>query len=113
MADAKHYLVNRLTRQATATVNGKSKQLRIVSEHDFLLPHNPSWTPDIEDSTYEVELWDANHGLRPGDEVSIELQSEAVPESISVLEGTVTTVAEQKVSISGTSVLMSRETAKC
>ena len=36
MADAKHYLVNRLTRQVRVTVDGKSKQLRVVSERDFL-----------------------------------------------------------------------------
>ena len=102
MADAKHYLVNRLTRQVTVTVNGKSKQLRIVSEHDFFLPHNPSWTLDVEDSAYEVELWDANHGLRLGDEVSMELQPEAGLRLVSILEGTVTKVEEQKVSVTGT-----------
>ena len=113
MADAKHYLVNRLTRQVTVTVNGKSKQLRIVSEHDFFLPHNPSWTLDIEDSAYELEFWDANHGLRPGEEVLMKLQSEAVPDSVSVLEGTVTKVEEQKVSVTGTDFLTSRETVEC
>ena len=94
MADAKHYLVNRLTRQVTATVNRESKQLRIVSEQDFFVPHNPSWT--------EVEFWDTNHGLCPGEEVSIELQSDADQSLVSVLEGTVTKVEEQKVSVTGT-----------
>ena len=105
MADAKHYLVNRLTRQVTATINRESKQLRIVSEHDFFLPHNPSWTLGVEDSVYEVELWDANHGLRPSDEVSMELQSETMPESVSVLEGKVTAVEKQSVSVTGTDCL--------
>ena len=102
MEDAKHYLVNGLTRQVTVTVSGESKQLRIVTGQDSFHPSNPSWTSDIEDSTYEVEFWDANHGLRPGDELSIELQSEARYRSVSVLEGTVSEVEEQRVSVSGT-----------
>ena len=102
VADAKHYLVNGLTRQVTVTVSGEPKQLRIVTGQDSFHPSDPSWTPDIEDPAYEVEFWDANHGLRPGDEVLMELQSEAVQRLVSVLKGTVTAVAEQKVSVTGT-----------
>ena len=102
VADAKHYLVNGLTRQVTVTINGESKQPRIVTGQDSFHPSNPSWTSDIEDSTYEVEFWDANHGLRPGDEVSMELQAEAVQRFVSVLKGTVTEVEEQKASVTGT-----------
>ena len=102
IADAKHYLVNGLTRQVTVTVSGESKQLRIVTGQDSFHPSDPSRTSDIEDSTYEVEFWDANHGLRPGDELSIELQSEAVQRLVSVLKGTVTEVEEQKASVTGT-----------
>ena len=47
-ADARHYLVNRLTKQVTVTVEGKPRQMRIVSEHDFFLPRDPGWTSDIE-----------------------------------------------------------------
>ena len=36
LRDAKAYLVNRLTRMVTATVNGESKQLRIVGASRFL-----------------------------------------------------------------------------
>ena len=102
IADAKHYLVNGLTRQVTVTVSGEPKQLRAVTGQDSFHPSNPSWTPDIEDPAYEVEFWDANHGLRPGEEVSMELQSDAVQRLVSVLEGTVTKVEEQKVSVTGT-----------
>ena len=34
-ADAKTYLVNRLTKQVTVTVNGEQRQLRIVRDRDF------------------------------------------------------------------------------
>ena len=106
LADAKHYLVNHLTKPVTVTVEGESKQLRIVSESDsFNAP--AVWIANLSEplpdtSTFELEFWDAGHGLCPGDEVSIELSRERNPQSVSVLEGIVTTVAEQKVSIDGT-----------
>ena len=102
IADAKHYLVNGLTRQVTVTVSGESKQLRVVTGQDSFHPSDPSWTSNIEDSAYDLEFWDAKHGLRPGEEVSMELQSDAVQRLVSVLEGTVTKVEEQKVSVTGT-----------
>ena len=105
MADAKHYLVNGLTRQVTATVDGESRQLRVVTGQDSFHPSSTSWTSGIEDSAFDLEFWDSNHGLRPGDEVSLELQPEADQRLVSILEGTVTTVVEQKVSVSGTAFI--------
>ena len=101
MADAKHYLVNRLTRQVTVNVNGKLKQLRIVSQRDFF--PRPVWTQDTECSaeTYELEFWNSEHALQPGEAISIELRPKRGPGYASVLEGTVITVAEQKVSLLG------------
>ncbi len=95
-ADAKHYLVNRLTRQVTVMVKGETKQMRIVSVHDFFLPHD-GWT-------YEVEFWDANHGLHPGEQISIELLPEEDRRPVHILEGTVTGIQEQRVSITGMAV---------
>ena len=103
-ADARHYLVNRLTKQVTVTVEGKPRQMRIVSEHDFFLPRDPGWTSDIE-SAYEVEFWDANHGLDPDEQISIELLPEEGRRSVCILEGTVTAVSEQKVSITGMAII--------
>ena len=101
IADAKHYLVNRLTRQVTVNVNGKLKQLRIVSQRDFF-PR----TQDAECSaeTYELEFWNGEHALQPGEVISIELRPKGSRGYASVLEGTVITVAEQKVSIAGTEI---------
>ena len=114
LRDAKAYLVNRLTREVTVTVNGESKHLRMVGDRDFF--PKPAWTGapgtsmDTTLDTYDLELWDSNHGLLPGEKVSMELQSEAGDRFVSVLEGTVTTVAEQKITISGTDVFKSRGT---
>ena len=103
-ADARHYLVNRLTKQVTVTVEGKPRQMRIVSEHDFFLPRDPRWTSDIENA-YEVEFWDDNHGLHPDEQISIELLPEEGRRSGCILEGTVTAVSEQKVSITGMAII--------
>ena len=108
LADAKRYLVNRLTKPVTVTVEGRAKQLRIVSESDsFNAP--AVWIANLSEpmpdtSTFELEFWDAGHGLCPGDAISIVLSEERNLQSVSVLEGTVTMVAEQKVSIDGTEI---------
>ena len=96
-ADAKHYLVNRLTRQVTVTVEGEPRQMRIVSERDSFLPRDSG-------RKYEVEFWDADHGLYPGERVSIELLQEEYPGSVHILEGTVTGIEEHRVSITGMAV---------
>ena len=106
LADAKAYLVNRLTKQVTVTVNGESKQLRMVGEDFYPVLDWISEPP----FTYDIEFWDENHGLLTGEEVSIELQWKANHMSVSVLEGTVTAVEEQKVSIKGTNLLTLKRT---
>ena len=115
LRDAKAYLVNRLTTQVTVTVNGESRQLRMIGNRDFF--PKPEWTGDPGTSidtaldTYDLELWDSNHGLLPGEGVSMELQSEAGRKFVSVLDGTVTAVAGQKVTIKGTDFI-SRESVE-
>ena len=106
LADAKAYLVNRLTKQVTVTVNGESKQLRMVGE---IFHPELGWTSEPP-CTHDIEFWDENHGLLPGEEVSIELQWKADHRSVSVLEGTVTAVEKQKVSIKGTYVITLKQT---
>ena len=112
LRDAKAYLVNGLTKQVTVTFNGESRQLRMVGNKDFFL--EAAWTSDTGTSidtrvaTYRIELWDADHGLLPGEEVSMELQSEVGNKFVSVLSGKVTAVTEQEVSISGTVIFRSR-----
>ena len=50
---------------------------------------------------YELELWDANHGLNLGEMVRFECEMNENNEVISVLEGRVIAVSVQKVSIKG------------
>ena len=122
VADAKADLVRRLTKQVIVTVHGESKQLRIVNERDhFPTPAAMSdhvWTADVEISslsfdgpTYKLEFLDANHGLSPGVSVSIELRAERSHGRVYVLKGTITTVEEHKVSITGIDTVTFGKTA--
>ena len=101
-ADAKTYLVNRLTKQVTVTVNGEQRQLRIVRDRDsFPLPER---TSEITlPQTYKLEFWNANHGLRPGEQISADIESES--NSVSTLEGVVKRVEQQFVWIEGMDVI--------
>ena len=115
LTDAKHYLVNRLTRQVTVTVGGESKQLRIVTEWESLpLVWAPRFAdPDPYEPKHELEFWDAVHGLRPEQVVSVELQSGRGEGLVSMLKGTVTKVEKQFVTIAGMVTLNPRETVDC
>ena len=118
LEDAKAYLVNRLTREVDVTVNGETKQLRIVNDEDFfsgfVWTRNPKTSIDIclRATTYELEFWDGQHELSTGEEISLELPSKRSRRSVSILEGTVVTVEAQKVSIAGTETFTVRDTTE-
>ena len=107
LADAKCYLVNRLTRQVTVAIRGEDKQLRIVSEKDFFpstvgtaeFQDAADW--DSNGSIHGLEFWDAEHGLCPEDTVGVNIQMQKHPGTVAVLEGTVAKVENQKVWIRG------------
>lgn len=106
LSDAKHYLVNRLTRVVDVSINGTSSRLRLVNNYRyFRRDRNEEWTTGNDDltRTYDIEFWDVNHGLVVGDEVTVELPLDDYPggRGIHVLEGTVKDVDEQRVSVSG------------
>ena len=67
---------------------------------------------DSNGSVHGLEFWDAEHGLRSGDEVRAELQTEEFPGIVSVLEGKVVKVSKQIVSIAGRNYFGSSETSE-
>ena len=110
LSDAKHYLVNRLTRLVDISINGTSSRLRLVNNYRyFRRERDVEWTVGNDDltRTYDIEFWDDNHGLVVGDEVTVELPREDSPSGrgIHVLEGTVKDVDDQRVSVSGSDYL--------
>ena len=105
-ADAKHYLVNRLTKQVSITVNAESRELRIVGEWNLFPGARLSLEGDTAglsnfSQTYELEFWNSQHGLRLGDEVKVEAPWKQYDRAVLILEGVVTSVSEQMVSITG------------
>ena len=119
LADAKDYLVNRLTRQVTVTFNGESKLMRMVTDRDFF--PMPERSADIEASgyseswarTYELEFWDAGHDLTNGKAVLVELPLEKYGRVASLLDGVVVGVVGHNVSIAGIDTVMPLETTEC
>ncbi len=106
LVDAKHYLINRLTHQATVTVNGVSKQLRIVNEKNYFLASasDAAWTPPVDPNqleTYELEFWDGQHGLKVGDTIKAKLHRQDHEGAVSNLEGVVHAVTKQKMLVKG------------
>ena len=110
-ADAKRYLVNRLSNRVTVHINGNRKKLRIVGEPH--LPADSEWTADVEDPKYflsrtetiEMEFWDKEHGLQPEDDVVVAIPSRETPSIATCYEGSVTQVADQMVKMEGTEVV--------
>ena len=110
LSDAKHYLVNRLTKVVNLSVNGQSRRLRLVNNYRYFRPdRDDEWTGSVDDltKTYDIEFWDDSHELVVGDEVTVELPLEDSPNGrgIHVLEGTVKDVAGQRVSVTGADFL--------
>ena len=110
-ADAKHYLVNRLTRLVTVTVNGESKQLRLVGPNDSF-PRVTRTSGEegtsgliLHSEAYELEFWNNRHSLCVGDNVRVELELEPDRVFVSVVEGIVASLAAQTVSIAGSEFL--------
>ena len=113
--DAKFYLVNGLTSQVNVTVNGETRLLRMVGKR-FFLPDVGWSSGDVDPgamgipaTTCPLEFWDAGHGLRLDEQVRVVIQSDTNDQFVSVLNGTVTSVEGQKVSIAGVIVGMSAE----
>ena len=107
LADAKHYLVNRLTHQVDVIMNGEPKTLRVVGESRYLFfsTSDAEWTTDCDQielkKEYELEFWDNTHGLASGDQIVVELRRHEFPGLIDILEGEVHSIDGHKVSIEG------------
>ena len=113
LKDAKYYLVNRLTKNATCLVNDDERELRICLANDFFVRSSVSgrvWTDsnDCPDSEiYELEVWDVTHGLQRDDRIALGVVWDVEKGWASVLEGTVIDVFDHKVTIAGSDLLTS------
>ena len=108
LSDAKHYLVNRLTRPVEVTKNAQIKRLRIISDRSFFLRSvtsaKRSSTKDSRPMDfYELEFWDEHHGLKRGDSITLKHLQADYPGFSDVLEGEVHSIQAHEVTIKGSS----------
>lgn len=107
LKDAKNFLVNRLTSRVSVTVDGPQQTLRIIGNgHSFggmIWSRSREVTYNLMNRAraYELEFWDGNHGLVEGSQVSLVTLTEGDSKYATFLEGSVTKVDTQKVTIEG------------
>ena len=106
--DARCYLAAQFSRVAEITVNGEQRRQRIVANEETLIQWDQvqvgyADVPRTEDDTQfrKVEFWDADHGLKGDDQISIRVRSEIEPRLVHVLEGVVAKVQDHMVYLFG------------
>ena len=103
-ADAKWYLVNRLSHEVEVSVGGRSRLLRLVQDDDWFV-QTPISSGDIEDAfqpmPFKLRFWDACHGLTVGETIKATLARRSGQHWMSLLEGEITAVDGHGVTVTG------------
>ena len=106
--DAQCYLAALFSRVAEVAVNGEERQLRIVANEETLLDWIPAQAGYADDPppaddvrTLQVVFWDAEHGLKGGDQIRVKVRLGLDRRLVHVLEGVVTKVKEHVVLLIG------------
>ena len=111
--DAIAYLSTLLSKPALATVNGEEHHLRVIQQShtafparkDLTTPENDGDT-DLDSRMHEVTFWQLDHGIKPGDDVSIDVlenENHDSPQPRDVLRGKVLEVTGSSILVSGRS----------
>ena len=111
LKDAVNHLVEHRSVSVLVDFNGKRHELRITGDGTF--HPRPIWGRSREVSrnlrnqgcSYELEFWDNEHGLTEGDSVTVIGIPKEGSRFATVLEGMVTFVDEQNVTIAGSDKL--------
>ena len=111
--DAIAYLSTLLSKPALATVNGEERHLRVIQQShtafparkDLTTPENDGDT-DLDSRMHEVTFWQLDHGIKPGDDMSIDVlenENHDSPQPRDVLRGKVLEVTGSSILVSGRS----------
>ena len=111
--DAISYLSTLLSKPALATINGEEHHLRVMQQSytafparlDRASPENDGDT-DLDSRTHEVTFWQLDHGVKSGDNVSIDVlenENHDSPQLRDVLRGRVLEVTGSSILVSGRS----------
>ena len=109
--DAVAYLSTLLSKPALATVNGEEHHLRVIQQSYTAFPARQDRTEnggntDIDSRTHKVTLWQLDHRIKPGDDVSIDVlenENHDSPQLRDLLRGRVLEVADSGILVSGRS----------
>ena len=111
--DAIAYLSTLLSKPALATVNGEERHLRVIQQSYTAFPGRQNRTTpghdgdtDLDSRIHEVTFWQADHSVRPGDDMSIDVlenENHDSPQTRHVLRGKVLKVTGSNVFVSGRS----------
>ena len=109
--DAVSYLSTLLSKPALATVNGDERHLRVIQRSYTAFPARQDRTEndgntDMYSRTHEVTFWQLDHGIRPGDDVSIDVlenENHDSPQLRDILRGRVLEVTGSSILVSGRS----------
>ena len=106
--DARCYLAAQFSRVAEITVNGEQRRHRIVvneETHVQWIPVQVGYTDNLPTANgtrfQKVEFWDADHGLKGDDQISIKVRLAADRRLVHVLAGVVTKIDRNVVHLSG------------
>ena len=109
--DAVAYLSTLLSKPALATVNGDERLLRVIQRSYTAFPARQDGTEndgdtDLDSRTHEVTFWQSDHGIKPGDDVSIDVlenENHDSPQLRDVVRGRVLEVTGSSILVSGRS----------
>ena len=106
--DARCFLAGLFSRVATITLNGEERSLRIVADEETLIEWNEAQfgyadnPPTREENrSREVVFWEAGHGFKSSDRVSIRVRSGSERRLVHILDGVVARVEGRVVYLFG------------
>ena len=106
--DARAYLALLLSKPALVKVNGEERPQRVIGNDYSMFPkrREPSQQrgkelADREPVTHELTFWDDGHGMKAGDELSVEVPIDSGGPIFQVLEGKVLEVTGSRLLVLG------------
>ena len=109
--DARRYLAQLLSDTYTIKVNDKPRTIRLVGEPPYRFTRNYNRMRDSADShdsvpwTHRLNCWEQDHGIKPDDQVRVEVPDSDEPHFIHVIEGQVTLTNGAELFIEGRDIL--------
>ncbi|MXY22472.1 MAG: hypothetical protein F4Y49_14200 [Dehalococcoidia bacterium] len=109
--DARSYLAQLLSVPCILKVNDEQRTIRLVGEPSCRFMRNYSRMRDSADShdsvpwTHKLNSWEQAHGIKPDDQISVEVPDSDEPHFVHVIEGQVTLTNGTELFVEGREIL--------